>query len=98
MLRKRCKSAQGELEPRANLSAGTQYLSYLMRNFEGDLRLVLAAYNAGENAVLRHGRTIRPYRETRGYMPRLIGLYEALAAQSRSVAVDGAQTGAAAAE
>lgn len=69
------------MDPRHNLRAGTQYLSYLMRIFEGDLRLVLAAYNAGENAVLRHGRTIPPYRETRGYVPRVMGIYESLAAQ-----------------
>ena len=81
------------LNPRANLSAGTQYLSYLMRIFEGDLELVLAAYNAGENAVLRHGRTIPPYRETRGYVPRVLRIYEALAAQGR---VEVRATGAAA--
>lgn len=75
------------LDPRHNLSAGTQYLSYLMRVFDGDLTLVLAAYNAGENAVLRHGRRIPPYRETRGYVPRVMGIYEALAAQGRSEAI-----------
>jgi len=74
------------LNPRANLSAGTQYLSHLMRIFEGDVRLVLAAYNAGENAVLRHGRSIPPYRETRGYVPRVMGIYEALAEQGRQEA------------
>ena len=75
------------LNPRQNLNAGTQYLSYLMRVFDGDLTLVLAAYNAGENAVLRHGRTIPPYRETRGYVPRVMRIYEALAAQGRREAI-----------
>lgn len=69
------------LNPSANLRAGTQYLSYLLRLFEGDLRLTLAAYNAGENAVLRYGRAIPPYRETRGYVPKVLSIYESLAAQ-----------------
>jgi soluble lytic murein transglycosylase-like protein len=71
------------LNPHANIRAGTQYLSYLMRIFDGDLRLALAAYNAGEHAVLRYGRSIPPYRETRAYVPRVLGIYEALADSSR---------------
>jgi len=67
------------LQPGANISAGTQYLSYLMRLFEGDLRLALAAYNSGENAVLRHGKKIPPYRETLSYVPHVLRTYEALA-------------------
>ena len=68
------------LQPGANISAGTQYLSYLMRMFKGDLSLALAAYNAGENAVVRYGNRIPPYRETQGYVPRVMRIYEALAA------------------
>lgn len=71
------------LNPNANIRAGTQYLSHLMRLFDGDLRLTLAAYNAGEGAVLRYGRSIPPYRETRAYVPRVLGIYDALAAQGR---------------
>ena len=76
------------LQPGANISAGTQYLSYLMRMFNGDLSLALAAYNAGENAVLRHGRRIPPYRETLGYVPRVLRTYEALAALPRPDGAD----------
>ena len=86
------------LNPRANLRAGTQYLSYLMRVFEDDLRLVLAAYNAGEYAVFRHGHAIPPYRETRNYVPRVMSIYEALAAQGRNEAARAAPVAAAAAE
>jgi soluble lytic murein transglycosylase-like protein len=68
------------LKPGASISAGTQYLSHLMRIFGGDLRLALAAYNAGEGAVLRYGRQIPPYRETRGYVPRVLSTYQALSA------------------
>jgi soluble lytic murein transglycosylase-like protein len=68
------------LQPSSNISAGTQYLSHLMRIFEGDVRLALAAYNAGENAVLRYGRRIPPYRETASYVPRVLSTYRAMSA------------------
>ena len=70
-------------QPSANLQAGTRYLSHLMRVFDGDLRLVLAAYNAGENAVLRHGRRVPPYPETERYVPRVLNAYHALAKSVR---------------
>jgi len=62
----------------ANLRAGTRYLSDLMTLFDGRLELVLAAYNAGENAVLRHGTRIPPYRETREYVPAVLARYREL--------------------
>jgi soluble lytic murein transglycosylase-like protein len=49
-----------------------------MRMFNGDLALVLAAYNAGENAVIRHGRRVPPYPETQRYVPRVLENYKAL--------------------
>ena len=64
--------------PDANLRAGTRYLSDLMALFEGRLELALAAYNAGENAVLRHGLRIPPYRETREYVPAVLARYRDL--------------------
>jgi soluble lytic murein transglycosylase-like protein len=73
------------LNPKANIRAGTQYLSHLMRVFDGDLRLALAAYNAGEYAVLRYGRAVPPYRETRAYVPRVLGIYEALLVPAEAV-------------
>jgi len=63
-------------DPTANIHAGARYLRDLMAMFNRDLRLVLAAYNAGENAVLRHGNRIPPYRETAAYVPRVLALYE----------------------
>jgi soluble lytic murein transglycosylase-like protein len=59
----------------ANLRAGTRYLRDLMGIFDGRLELVLAAYNAGENAVLRHGQHIPPYRETQEYVPAVLEKY-----------------------
>ena len=57
-------------EPKENLEAGISYLSWLAEQFPNDLSKVLAAYNAGENAVVRYGG-IPPYRETRDYVKRI---------------------------
>ncbi len=57
-------------DPKENLEAGIRYLSWLAEQFPNDLAKVLAAYNAGENAVLRYGG-IPPYRETRNYVRRI---------------------------
>ncbi len=62
-------------DPLENLQAGMQHLRYLMRKFQGDLRLVLAAYNAGEGAVLKYGRQVPPYPETQAYVTRVLDLY-----------------------
>lgn len=59
----------------ANLRAGTRYLRDLMNQFNHNLDLVLAAYNAGENAVRRHGHRIPPYRETQLYVPAVLAKY-----------------------
>jgi soluble lytic murein transglycosylase-like protein len=63
------------LSPAANLRAGTRYLSDLMELFDNRVDLVLAAYNAGENAVLRYGHRIPPYRETQQYVPAALARY-----------------------
>jgi len=57
-------------DPAQNLEAGSRYLSWLIEQFPNDLAKVLAAYNAGENAVARYGG-VPPYRETRGYVRRI---------------------------
>ena len=64
--------------PEANLRAGTRYLGDLMTLFDRRVDLALAAYNAGENAVLRHGLRIPPYRETREYVPAVLAKYREL--------------------
>jgi hypothetical protein len=51
-----------------NIRAGTQYMRELMDMFGGKVELVLASYNAGEGAVLKYGKNVPPYRETRDYV------------------------------
>jgi soluble lytic murein transglycosylase-like protein len=57
-----------------NIRAGTSYLTFLIRKF-GDLKLALAAYNAGEGPVLDYG-AVPPFTETTGYVDRVLRLYE----------------------
>jgi Transglycosylase SLT domain/Ig-like domain from next to BRCA1 gene len=58
-------------DPRENIDAGVRHLRAMMAHFPGDLPLALAAYNAGEKAVIRH-RGMPPYRETREYVNRIL--------------------------
>lgn len=62
-------------DPVQNIQAGARYLRDLLSMFNNDLRLAVAAYNAGENAVIRHGNRIPPYRETMNYVPKVMGYY-----------------------
>lgn len=62
-------------DPVANVSGGTQYLHDLMTMFDGNLVLALAAYNAGENAVINNGNRIPPYKETETYVQRVLKYY-----------------------
>ncbi len=61
--------------PRDNVTGGTRYLRVLIDLFGNDLRLALAAYNAGENAVIRHGRKVPPYPETQRYVRKVLDYY-----------------------
>jgi soluble lytic murein transglycosylase-like protein len=61
-------------DPHANVRAGARYLRDLLHRFDDDLELALAAYNAGPAAVRRF-RGMPPYRETRGYVQRVLTLY-----------------------
>jgi soluble lytic murein transglycosylase-like protein len=65
-------------DPEQNLTGGTQYLRDLLELFDNDLRLAVAAYNAGEGAVLKYGNQIPPYRETREYVKKVIKNYKAM--------------------
>lgn len=62
-------------DPMENISGGVRYLRDLISMFNGNLELAVAAYNAGENAVIRHGHRVPPYAETVNYVPKVLGFY-----------------------
>jgi soluble lytic murein transglycosylase-like protein len=63
-------------DPAENVQGGVKYLRQLLDRYDGDRRLALAAYNAGEGAVDRFGG-VPPYRETQDYVDRIVGPSEA---------------------
>lgn len=62
-------------DPEQNVRAGARHLRDLLEQFDGDVELAIAAYNAGPNAVIRAGNRVPPYPETRRYVPRVMGYY-----------------------
>ena len=62
-------------DPKQNILAGAKYLRELLNLFHGDLRLTLAAYNAGPAAVQKYRGRIPPYRETMDYVPKVLKYY-----------------------
>ncbi|HEY2145684.1 MAG TPA: transglycosylase SLT domain-containing protein [Steroidobacteraceae bacterium] len=71
-------------DARQNVHAGARYLKFLIDRFGHNVRLALAAYNAGEEAVDRNGGQIPPFSETLAYVPRVLKIYQLLVEQSRS--------------
>jgi hypothetical protein len=71
-------------DPRQNVHAGASYLKFLIDRFGKDVRLALAAYNAGEDAVERNGGQIPPFSETMAYVPRVLKIYRMLSEQTRT--------------
>ena len=59
-------------DPLENVRGGALYLKWLLQYFNGDLKLALAGYNAGENEVVRAGYRIPPIKETRDYVPKVL--------------------------
>lgn len=64
-------------DPIANVNGGLRYLRYLLRRFDNNLILALAAYNAGETAVMKYGGKVPPYPETRNYIRKVLKFYRA---------------------
>jgi len=67
--------AKDLFDPYTNVDVGSRYFSSLMKDYEGNLELTLAAYNAGPAAVARYGG-VPPYRETRAYVRKVTALYQ----------------------
>jgi soluble lytic murein transglycosylase-like protein len=63
-------------DPAANIQGGATYLRELLDRFGGDVRLAVAAYNAGPGAVERYGR-VPPYAETQEYVTRVLDAFRA---------------------
>jgi len=68
--------------PEDNIEGGVRHLRYLLDLFKGNLHLVLAAYNAGEEAVFRYN-DIPPYRETQTYIQRVLKYFRNYSSESK---------------
>jgi soluble lytic murein transglycosylase-like protein len=69
-------------DPRQNVRGGALYLGFLINRFQ-NLRLALAAFNAGEDAVDRNSGQIPPFIETLEYVPKVLRIYQALSERQR---------------
>ncbi len=70
-------------DPTQNIEGGTKYLSSLLKKFNGNTTLALAAYNAGSGAVEKHGG-IPPFKETRDYIANVLGYWRQYSESFRS--------------
>jgi soluble lytic murein transglycosylase-like protein len=69
-------------DPSQNVRGGAQHLRHLLRRFDDDITLSVAAYNAGEQAIIERDGDIPPYPETQRYVLKVLEHYERLKAQS----------------
>lgn len=68
---------KNSFKPKQNIRGGTKYLRFLMDRFKGDLKKVIASYNAGEGAVDKY-KGIPPYKETKQYVKNVLQVYSVL--------------------
>ena len=80
---------QDSFDTRENIEGGVRHLRVLMDRYRNDLPIVLAAYNAGDTAVLNY-RGVPPYRETRQYVIRVLRRYDRDAARAAAIRIYGA--------
>lgn len=75
-------------DARENIEGGTRYLRVLANEFDGDMVKMVAAYNAGPDAVRKYGGQIPPYPETQAYVRKVLSLYFQYKAQSEVAKTD----------
>jgi soluble lytic murein transglycosylase len=83
---------QDPVDPAQNIMGGTRYLRWLANQFNGDMILTLAAYNAGPEAVRKYGG-VPPFEETRTYVKKVIAYYQELRARVQKAAQKVAEAG-----
>jgi soluble lytic murein transglycosylase-like protein len=69
-------------DPEQNVYGGARYMKYLLEKFDGDKELAIAAYNSGENAVIRAGNRVPPHPETVAFVPKVIDYYRRFQARN----------------
>ena len=62
-------------DPQQNIQGGVKYLRWLLKRFNGDVKLALAGYNAGEGAVDKAGKQVPDYKETKDYVQKITTAY-----------------------
>ena len=71
----RLRNVDNPFNPAQNIDGGVRHLKYLLSTFNGDTKLALAAYNAGENAVRKYNDSVPPYPETKNYVSTVLSHY-----------------------
>jgi soluble lytic murein transglycosylase-like protein len=72
----RSMGVSSPLEPYNNITAGVRYLKTLLREFDDDEYLALAAYNCGPDAIRRYGNSMPPFSETRSFVSKVMSYYQ----------------------
>ena len=80
----RLMRVENPFDPDDNIKGGTKYLKYLEETFNGDIELMLAAYNAGPSRVIENKRNVPPIEETRTFIKRVKQFYHKLKNRNES--------------